>query len=203
MVDALRCTLSASRSRRDLNRKLMSGFDGPLILSGHRNDDDDDDVGTPCIFQIGTNIHWAQGFLRMKLGEFGRMLEFCDASGDAIEKWAMSTFLRCSDNSDVKIFPSCHFFEIELLGHVLIFGVNSKRQANEWIDEISSSIASTRVVGFAKVGVQDVRQIFLEKVYVCVCVCVCFNSLHLTHSLNQSITPTHPGTFGLTENALF
>ena len=145
-----------------MNRNLMSGYDGPVILST----DSSDDVGTPCLFQIGTNIHWAQGFLRMKLGEFGRMLEFCDANGDAIQKWAFSNFLRCSDAVDIEIFPSVHFFEIELLGHVLIFGVRSKRQASEWIDEISSSIATTRIPGFAKVGVPDVRDIFLEKVYV-------------------------------------
>ena len=93
------------------------------------------------------------------------MLEFCDAHGDAIQKWAFSNFLRCNSNN-TNVFPSVHFFEIELLGHVLIFGVRSERQANEWIDEISSSIATTRVPGFAKVGVQDVREIFLEKVYV-------------------------------------
>ena len=48
-VDALRRALSASRSRRDMNRNLMSRFDGPVILS--TDVDDLDDVGMPCLFR--------------------------------------------------------------------------------------------------------------------------------------------------------
>ena len=162
-VDALRRALSASRSRRDMNRNLMSRFDGPVILS--TDVDDLDDVGMPCLFSdrnqhsLGTRY-----FLRMKLGEFGRMLEFCDAHGDAIQKWAFSNFLRCNNNN-TNVFPSVHFFEIELLGHVLIFGVRSERQANEWVDEIPPP--SRQLVFLVSTSVYKMfGEIFLGKVYV-------------------------------------
>jgi len=176
-LERLRAALTCARKKKSGRAaiyELLQTSDGPPMLRTFPGVNkmppasSSAAVQTPAVFLFGAR-HWIQGTLVLEKTSSVSRIRLLSQQGDVWWERSIMTVIRCTlcePGNDA--FRTLHMFEVETLGRVFVFVVQTTQEASTWAAAIRQEIAIARTddappPGWAVDGIADPREVFIRR----------------------------------------